>query len=259
MKRKFISVIFFICLSCTQLFAVSVPSLSGRVVDNAGIMKSSDREQAEQYLKALEDTTGIQIAVLTMPNIGGEDIASFSIKVAESWKLGQKDKDNGALLVVALEEHDVRIEVGYGLEGLLTDTKCGLIIRNVIIPEFKNGNYSAGILKGVKNMGGVASENAELVSKSVMEESTGDDSIIAIVFMIIWLIFFISIVTSRGGIFKWLFLSRLFGSSSHRTTHRTTFTPTNFSSHSSGFSGGSFGGFSGGGGHFGGGGASGHW
>ena len=124
------------------IFALNVPALSAHVNDYAGIMKNSDKRKAEEYLSALENTTGIQIAVLTIPSLEGESLESYSYNVAEKWQLGQSGKDNGALLLVAMKEKKVRIENGYGLEDTLTDTKSGLIIRNVILPEFRNGNYS---------------------------------------------------------------------------------------------------------------------
>lgn len=232
-------------------FALDVPALKGRVNDYANVISKNDEKELTEYLVSLDEQTGIQIAVLTIPSLKGEDIAAFGVKVAEKWKLGKDGEDNGALLLVAMDERELRIEVGYGLEGLLTDAKCGLIIRNVIIPEFKDGNYSDGIVKGVQNMGGIASGNAELVSKNVLEDD--DDSGVGIFFMIIWVIFIFVVICSKGGIFKWIFLSNLVNNG-HSVHHHHS----NLSSFG-GFSGGHGGGFSGGGGHFGGGGASGHW
>ena len=245
------SLVFACLLFCfTNVFALDVPALKGRVNDYANVISKNDEQQINEYLSNVENQTGIQIAVLTVPSLKGEDIAAFGVKVAEKWKLGNAGEDNGALLLVAMEERELRIEVGYGLEGLLTDAKCGLIIRNVIIPEFKDGNYSDGIVKGVQNMGGIASGNAELVSKNVLEDD--DDSGAGIFFMIIWVIFIFVVICSKGGIFKWIFLSNLVnnGHSVHHHSNLSGF---------GGFSGGHGGGFSGGGGHFGGGGASGHW
>lgn len=253
-KKLFIAAAAFL-LSVCPTFSLSVPPLNGRVNDNAGIIKQKDEEEISDYLKSLEDTTGIQIAVLTIPSLEGEDISSYSLKVCETWQLGRNGYDDGALLLVALKEHQVRIETGYGLEGLLTDTKCGLIIRNVIIPEFKSGDYSKGILKGVKNMGGIASNNAELVDSSVRdEEEKSSMGAGGLIFMIIWFIFVFIGIVSRAfgrhrGFFPWIFFGGSgFGGSGHS---------------SGGFHGGGShfggGGFHGGGGHFGGGGASGRW
>lgn len=237
-----------------NLFALDVPALQGRVNDYANVISKNDEQQINEYLTNVENQTGIQIAVLTIPSLKGEDIAAYGVKVAEKWKLGQKGEDNGALLLVAMEERELRIEVGYGLEGLLTDAKCGLIIRNVIIPEFKDGDYSGGIKKGVMNIGGIACGDTEIVDKKVLNEED-EDSGAGLVFMIIWMIFIFVIITSKGGIFKWIFLSNV-----SRNVGRNINAGNHSSIHKSGgFGGGNFGGFSGGGGHFGGGGASGHW
>lgn len=244
------------------LFAAKIPEYNGRVNDFAKVISKSDEAEIEQYLQMLDEQTGVQLMVLTVPSMNGDDIASYSMKVAEKWGIGHKGKDDGVLLVVAMEEHDLRIEVGYGLEEKLTDAKCGLIIRNVIIPEFKEGNYSRGIVKGVKNITGVATDNAELVSKRVSENKDDDSSVEGFVFLIIWMIFFFIVISSKGGLWKWFFLSRMFGVSyrprgNYKGPTHTFTPPTNHSS----FGGGSFGGggFHTGGGHFGGGGASGHW
>ena len=250
-----------ISLLAGSLFAAKVPALNGRVNDYANIINRGTEEKISSYLQQLDQQEGIQIAVLTVPSLEGDDIASYSMKVAEKWKLGDSKTDKGALLVVAYAEHDLRIEVGYGLEDKLTDAKCGLIIRNVIIPQFKEGDYSEGILLGVQNMGGIASDNAELVSHSVQrDENEEEDGLMGVAFMIVWLIFFFAIITSKGGIWKWIFLSNLMGGGrrggfgSYGGSHRSSGFGGGFGG--SGFGGGSF---HGGGGHFGGGGASGHW
>lgn len=253
----------------SPLAAATVPALKGFVNDYAKIIRDSDEREIEEYLAGVEESTGIQIAVLTVPSLDGEDIASFGIKVADKWKLGDKEKDNGAVLIVAYAEHDLRIEVGDGLEGSLTDAKCGLILRNVIVPEFRDGNYSKGILEGVKNMGGIVTGDESAVSKSVREgeSSSADDDFITFCIIVIWLI-----IVSIGCIIKGSLRGR------GKKRGRYFYNGNNIvwiaadaalgaimnsgSIHSSGGShrsGGSFGGFSGGGGHFSGGGASAHW
>ena len=257
--------IFLISSFFTALFALDVPTLKGRVNDYANIINSDCEKELNEYLTSLDQQTGVQLVVLTVPSLEGDDLANFAIKVAEKWGIGHSGKDNGALLLVAYEERSIRIEVGYGLEESLTDAKCGLIIRNVIIPEFKTGDYSEGILKGIKNMGGIASGNVELVEKNVLEEDdSSEDSLVGLVFMIIWLIFFFLVISSRGGIWKWFFLSRMFGGRRHGPPPRnpprnpsSSFGNSRSNSGFGGFGGGSS--FHGGGGHFGGGGASGHW
>ncbi len=261
-RRAFFALTFLISV---PLFAVEVPALKGRVNDYANIIRDSDQAEIEEYLANLESNTGIQLAVLTMPSIDGEDIASFGIRVADKWQLGDAEKDNGALLIVAYEEHDLRIEVGDGLEGSLTDAKCGLILRNVIVPEFKSGDYSEGIKKGVMNIGGVASGDESAVSRSVSEASSEDedDGIIYLIICLVWLFIFVCSVISGTR-------KRLRGSYVYRSGDFTkgyaaaaimhAMSDAAKSSMKKTFDiGSSGGGFSGGGGHFSGGGASAHW
>jgi uncharacterized protein len=129
--------------------AVDVPYLTGRVVDNAEILKPATRERVAALAKAHEDKTSDQIAVLTIPTLDGESVEEFATRVFEAWKLGQKGKDNGVLVVVAPRDRKMRIEVGYGLEGTLTDVAASRIIRNVMTPAFKNGDFDGGIEGGV--------------------------------------------------------------------------------------------------------------
>jgi len=132
--------------------ALEVPALQRRVNDRAGLLSEAARRQLETALEAFETRESTQIAVLTVPTLGGETIEEFSIRVAQGWQLGQRGRDNGALLVVAKGERKIRIEVGYGLEGRLTDLLAGRIIREVITPEFKAGRFDAGIIAGVEAM-----------------------------------------------------------------------------------------------------------
>jgi len=253
LKRKIAALSCFLLLAAA-CFGLEVPALKGRVNDYASVINANVEKELEDYLQELENQSGIQMVVLTVPGLKGDDIASFGIKVAEKWGIGRKGKDDGAILLVAMEEHAVRIEVGYGLEGTLTDAKCGLIIRNVIIPEFKNNNYSQGIAKGIKNMAGVATGNEELVSRNVAhEKDESNDDALGLFFVIVWMIIFFVVISSKGGIWKWFILSRMFGGNYHG--HYNPPRHNNFTG--GGFGGG--GGFHGGGGHFGGGGASGHW
>jgi uncharacterized protein len=133
----------------TSATAADVPYLTGRVTDEAEILSPATRQTLTERLKAHEDRTGDQIAVLTVPSLGGESIEEYAVKVFAAWKLGQKGKDNGVLIVVAPAERRMRIEVGYGLEGTLTDLLAGRIIRNVMTPRFKAGDYNGGVEAGV--------------------------------------------------------------------------------------------------------------
>ena len=130
--------------------AADVPFLSGRITDNAEILSQTMRRSLTDLLKAHEDSTGNQIAVLTVTTLGGESIEEYATAVFDAWKLGQKGKDNGVLIIVAPSERRMRIEVGYGLEAKLTDLLAGRIIRNIMTPRFKAGDYDGGVKEGVK-------------------------------------------------------------------------------------------------------------
>ncbi|HEY4491658.1 MAG TPA: TPM domain-containing protein, partial [Acidobacteriota bacterium] len=135
----------------THSFAVAleVPQLRGRVNDLADILPSDRARLLEERLAAFEKETGHQIAVLTIPSLEGDPLEDFSIRVAESWKIGQKGFDNGAILLVAQKERKLRIEVGYGLEGVLPDAIANRIIREVIVPRLRENDYAGGIEAGV--------------------------------------------------------------------------------------------------------------
>ena len=137
-------------LACAGFaFGADVPFLTGRVVDNAEILKPATRDALTTALKAHEQATGDQVVVLTVPTIGGDSIEEYATKVFENWKLGQKGKDNGVLVVVVPNDRKMRIEVGYGLEGTLPDAVASRIIRNVMTPPFKSGDYDKGVTAGV--------------------------------------------------------------------------------------------------------------
>jgi uncharacterized protein len=131
------------------LSALDVPPLRGRVNDYAGMISVPAREQLENKLRALEESDSTQLVILTIPTLDGEDLEQYSIRVAESWGIGQKEYDNGILLLVAQEQRKVRIEVGYGLEGRLTDLQAGRIVDYEIVPSFKAGNFDEGFIRGV--------------------------------------------------------------------------------------------------------------
>jgi uncharacterized protein len=149
-----------VALLCVLLWvqgawALAVPELKGRINDYAGLLSSATVRQLDAGLAQLETTDSTQIVVLTIPSLEGDSLEDFSIRVVEQWQIGQKGKDNGALLLVSKNDRRVRIEVGYGLEGKLTDLVSGRIIRNIIVPRFRMGNYDQGIIDGVAAMAGV--------------------------------------------------------------------------------------------------------
>jgi uncharacterized protein len=136
-------------LSPAGAFAADVPYLTGRVVDNAQILSPDARTRLAAVLKAHEQATSNQIVVLTVPTIQPEGVEEYAVDVFNKWKLGQKGQNNGVLVVVVPQDRRMRIEVGYGLEPLLTDAMAGAIIRDVMTPAFKRTDYDAGVQNGV--------------------------------------------------------------------------------------------------------------
>ncbi len=220
------------------LFSLEIPALQDPVNDVAGILSAQEKAEIESFLLNNEKISQLQIAVLIIKSLENEVLEDYSIKVAESWKLGSKEKDSGALLLISIDDKKLRIEVGYGLEENLTDAVCSRIIKNVIAPEFKKSDYGSGILQGVKAMTGYALQDETLMEQF---KDNDDDSFFGIIIFAI-VVGFILLTALR-------FKSR-FGSS-YRGYSSSSFRSS---------SGGSFGGgYSGRGGSFGGGGASGSW
>jgi uncharacterized protein len=152
-SRSIFFIILFLAIAQSLLsHALDVPPLKGRVNDYAGLLPSARAQALEQRLAQFENETGHQIAVLTIPSLQAEDIEGFSIRVAENWKIGKKGFDNGAILVIAQKDKQLRIEVGYGLEGVLPDAVASRIINEVIVPRFRNGDFPGGIEAGVESV-----------------------------------------------------------------------------------------------------------
>ena len=213
----------------------------GYVSDWAGVFSAQQKADLENRIAAVKQTNGAELAVVTVPSLQGGEIDDFAAKLFAQWGIGQKGKDNGVLLLAAMEDRKMRIEVGYGLEGVLTDAKTGRIQDEYIVPRFKEGNYAQGLIAGadilLKVMGG-----EELPAPSATE---ADTTLGGIIFLLIFGVVFILIVRAaikggKGG--GWTS-----GGGSSRGG--------GWSSGSSG--GGGFGGFSGG--HSGGGGSSRGW
>jgi uncharacterized protein len=144
-----------LCWAGVAAADVAVPPLTGRVVDQTGTLTASDIAALNAKLRDLEQRKGSQVAVLIVPTTQPESIEQFSIRVAEAWKIGRKKIDDGALLVIAKNDRQLRIEVGYGLEGSLTDVTTHRIIDEVITPDFRFGDFAGGISKGVDRIIGV--------------------------------------------------------------------------------------------------------
>src|ERR1700758_4819416 len=150
MRRASILVAAVVLGSATLVaFALDYPPLTGRVVDQADVINAQSRGALETKLKELEDKSSIQLVVATVKSLQGSDIETYANGLFRFWKLGQAQKNNGVLLLVAPAEHKVRIEVGYGLEGTLTDALSSVIIWTAILPRFKANDYSGGSERGV--------------------------------------------------------------------------------------------------------------
>jgi len=128
--------------------AITFPALSGRVVDEAQLLSPAQEAELTSRLAALETQTGDQLVVVTLNSLQDQEIADYGYQLGRHWGIGQKENDGGALLIVAPNERRVRVEVGYGLEGVLTDGWSGLLIQNQILPAFRNGDYAGGIITG---------------------------------------------------------------------------------------------------------------
>jgi uncharacterized protein len=240
-------------------FAFDFPALTGRVVDQAGVMTPQARGDVEAKSKSLEDKSGIQLVVATVKSLQGSDIETYANQLFRFWKLGEAKKNNGVLLLVAPAEHKVRIEVGYGLEGTLTDALSSVIISSAIIPRFKVNDFPGGIERGVDGIISVLSgDTADWQPKPAVRH----EDPAAIFNGLFPFLFFAAIVL----IFRFLFGST--GGRYVRRGGRTVFIPYSGGGSDSGWGGGfsggggggfDGGGFSGGGGSSGGGGASGGW
>ncbi len=149
MKRLLARLAPLLVLLALPLAALDVPQLKGRVNDYAGILSPATVSALESRLAEFERTDSTQVVVLTVPSLQGDAIEDFSIRVAGQWKIGQKKLDNGAIMVVAKEDRRMRIEVGYGLEGTLTDLRAGRIIDNIMKPAFRAGDFDKGVSDGV--------------------------------------------------------------------------------------------------------------
>jgi len=154
-RVKAILLALFFCWSQAAFADVAVPPLVGRVVDTTGTLYASDVAAQSQRLLDFQKRKGSQIAVLIVPTTAPETIEQYSLRAAETWKIGRKKIDDGALLVIAKNDHRLRIEVGYGLEGALTDVTARRIIDEVIVPRFKAGDFTGGIAAGLTRMIGV--------------------------------------------------------------------------------------------------------
>ena len=232
----------FILCGAVAAIALTFPPLTGRVVDQAGLLDASQEAALSAKLQALEEKTTDQLVVVTLSSLQDTSIEDYGYQLGRHWAIGQKDKNNGVLLIVAPNERKLRIEVGYGLEGVLTDALTRIIIETSITPRFRSGDMPGGIIAGADDIITVLTGDAAAIAERAASrpDTSGD------IFAIIFIIFFILIVA----LIVFNMFRDLTGSRGGRWS----------SGSSSGGSGGSSGGgFSGGGGSFGGGGSSGSW
>lgn len=248
----------------------ALPALTGRVVDDANLIDPAAEAALVQRLKDFEAKSSDQIVVATIDSLNGEAIEPYANRLFRAWGLGQAGENNGIMLLVAKNDRKMRIEVGYGLEGTLTDLHSSLIINNVLVPAFRSGDFSGGITRAVDDIITVLEGNPEELEKRYQRNEdkigvSGMDPIV-VLFIVIWatlffggfaLAFLTPIFGKKlgPGRYRWLGMDIQFGSGSG-SSQRGGYSGGGYSGGSS-WSGG--GGFSGGGGSSGGGGASGGW
>lgn len=223
------------------------PELTGRVVDRAEMLSPDVEARLSQMLQAHEQASTEQVVVVTLPDLQGFPIEDYGYQLGRHWGIGQKGKDNGALLIVAKEERKVRIEVGYGLEGRLTDAESSVIINRLMTPAFRKGNFQAGIVNGAAAMIQVLGGEPMAIPQGLQSQAVQEKpqaGLVALFFIIMMaMVFFIGSRGGRGGRGGAALLgAALLGGA--------------MGGRGGGFGGGGFGG---GGGGFGGGGASGGW
>jgi uncharacterized protein len=247
-RRRLALFAFVAFLLVLPALALDFPALSGRVVDDAGVLDEGTRAALTQKLAEFEAKTTDQFVVVTLKSLQGTSIEDFGVELGRHWQIGQRDKNNGVLLIVAPNERRVRIEVGYGLEGALTDAVSRLIIENGITPRFRAGDFAGGITRGVDDIISVLSGDAEEWKARAARrpdtvsptDSTRNDSIWPVIWVVLVVMVVVFICSMLAGALCAAIL-RLFAMLSLVGGR------------------GSSGGFSGGGGSFGGGGASGRW
>ncbi|GAA0545216.1 uncharacterized protein FHS83_000604 [Rhizomicrobium palustre] len=227
--------------------ALQFPALTGRVVDEAGILSPEAKEKLTAYLAEHEQQTGNQVVVVTLKDLGGTDIADYGYQLGRAWGIGQKGKDNGVLIEIAPNQRQTRIDVGYKLEGDLTDAQSKLIIENSMLPHFRKGDYDGGVMAGTVNVLRTLGGNptgAEGIPEP-RKHKGGGNPLGGIPFLILLVIFW-----AVFGRHLWpLFLLGGLGGGGRG----------GWGDGGGGGWGSGGGGFSGGGGSFGGGGASGNW
>jgi uncharacterized protein len=249
-RRAILAVVALLCLTSIGVAqTLTFPTLTGRVVDEASLLSPGDRTALTASLADLEAKTTDQLVVVTLKSLQGTTIEDYGYQLGRRWKIGQKDRDSGALLIVAPTEKAVRIEVGYGLEGTLTDAMTKVIIENAILPAFKTGDFSGGIKSGtdqiIQLLGGDAGAKPRSPARTGAQGQAAGG-------IPLWVI----IVLGAGGVGLLIYCA-VTGGAACRVVMQLLFVM--MLSGRGGSSGGKSSSFSGGGGSFGGGGSSGRW
>ena len=235
---------------------LTFPTLTGRVVDAANLLDPADEQALTSELQALEERSSDQVVVVTLPSLQGYAIEDYGYRLGRHWGIGTKQLSNGMLLIVAPNERKVRIEVGRGLEPILTDALSKIIIENAILPRFRAGDFVGGIKDGVRDIGLVLLGDAAEVEERAKARPDADEPEIDWILVLVWTLIIAWVVWS-------MYRSAKYGSTTGRTASGSG-SSGGWSSGSGGgggwsSGGGGGGGFSGGGGSFGGGGSSGSW
>jgi uncharacterized protein len=244
-KYSILAVLFVLSLSISaghaKADASDIPKPEGWVSDFAGVIDSESQTRINALAQEIKDKTGAELAVVTVKDMGGLPLEDFANRLYRGWGIDDKEKNEGALILLAMQERKVRIETGYGLEGLFNDARCGDILDEAVLPEFKQGNYGEGLFAGLRAMGeiiaqdkGVTLDGSGAAPRS-LRRSEGD----GISSFPLIALFILLVILTRGKILYWLFLGSMFGGGGRG---------------GGGFGGGGFGGGFGG---FGGGGSSG--
>src|SRR5262247_4834618 len=203
-----VALVALLCAAVTAL-ALTFPPLTGRIVDQANIIPADTRAALESKLADLEQKSGIQLVVATVNSLEGQDIEPYANELFRNWKLGEKAKNNGVLLLVAPNERRVRIEVGYGLEKTLTDALSKVIIANAITPRFKAGDFSGGVSRGVDDIITVLTTDAsEWQQRPSLRLDTQPTTDVASWLLILLLVALVALLTISPG-FRWFFLNLL--------------------------------------------------
>lgn len=253
-RRLWAALILLVCLAGAALAAPRFPELTGRVVDEANVLSPDLEVRLAAQSQALEQKTGAQLVVVTLASLQDYDIADYGYQLGRAWGLGREGEDDGLLLIIAPNERKVRVEVGYGLEGVVTDAFSSLVLQREVLPRFREGDLPGGVEAGARALAEQVAADPERQQEALAAAAEADEeedidpaALIWILFIVAWIL--ISATRNRGR--RWRGGGWggppviIWGGGGGR---------------SGGFGGGGgFGGFSGGGGSFGGGGASGSW